>query len=43
MKAKDAILPAVMIGIVTAYVWSSIPSAVFQSADQRARIEQSGR
>ena len=41
MKARDAILPAVMFGIVTGYVWSSLPPAVFQSADQRSRIEHS--
>lgn len=41
MKAKDAILPAVMLGGVAGYAWASLPPAAFQSSDQRARIEQS--
>ena len=41
MRAKDAILPAIMLGASAGYIWSSLPQAVLQSSDQRARIEQS--
>ena len=41
MRARDALLPATMLGLVVGYVWSHLPPAVFQSADERARIEQS--
>jgi hypothetical protein len=41
MKAKDAILPAIMFGGLVGYIWSSLPPGVFQSSDERARIEQS--
>lgn len=41
MRAKDAILPATMVGVVVAYAWASVPPAALESADQRAAIEQS--
>jgi hypothetical protein len=41
MRAKDAIIPAIMLGGTAGYIWSSLPPAAFQSSDQRARIEQS--
>ena len=41
MRAKDAILPAVTFGAIAGYVWSALPPALFQSSDQRARIENS--
>ena len=41
MRAKDAILPVILLGGSAGYVWSSLPPALFQSTDQRARIEQS--
>lgn len=41
MRTKDVIIPAVMLGGIGGYAWSSLQPAVFQSADQRERIEQS--
>jgi hypothetical protein len=41
MRLRDALLPAVMLGLVVGYAWSSLPPALLQSADQRARIEGS--
>ena len=40
MRAKDAFLPAIMLGAAAGYAWSSLPPAAFQSSDQRARIER---
>lgn len=41
MRAKDIALPAVMLGLTAGYGYTQLPPAAFQSADQRARIEQS--
>ena len=41
MRLRDAFLPATMFGLTVGYVWASLPPAMLQSADQRARIEQS--
>ena len=41
MRVKEALIPAVMLGGLAGYAWSSMPAATFQSADERSRIEQS--
>jgi hypothetical protein len=41
LRAKDIIFPAVMLGGLAGYAWSSIPPAAFQSPEERTRIEQS--
>jgi hypothetical protein len=41
MRARNAIIPAIMLGGTAGYIWSSLPPAVFQSSDARTRIEQS--
>jgi hypothetical protein len=41
MRAKDILIPAVMLGGIAGYGWSMLPPAVFQPPDERARIEQS--
>ena len=41
MRSKQILLAAVMFGGIGGYVWSSLPPARFQSAEERERIEQS--
>ena len=41
MRAKDVLITAVMLGGIGGYVWWSLPPAVMQSREERARVEQS--
>jgi hypothetical protein len=41
MRAKDVLIPAVMLGGIAGYAWSALPPAAVESSDERARIEQS--
>lgn len=41
MRIAQLLMVAVMVGGLGGYAWSSIPPAVTQSPDERARIEQS--
>ena len=41
MRTKEILLAAVMLGSIGGYAWSTIPPAITQSPEERARIEQS--
>jgi hypothetical protein len=41
MRAKQILLSAAMLGVAGGTAWSSLPPAVFQSPEERERIEHS--
>ena len=41
MRTKDLLWSAVTVGAVAGYAWSSLPPALFQTPEERIKIEQS--